>query len=243
MTKGKIHIGCSGWNYNHWKGRFYPDELRQKDWFEHYSRFFATVEINNTFYHLPTAKTFGDWKRQAPKRFVYAVKVNRYITHMKKLKDAREPLRKFLEMVRLLGEQLGPLLYQLPPNWRANIERLESFLRLLPRDLTHVFEFRDPTWHSKDVFSLLARYNVAFCTHDMRGLNVLRTAVGPIAYVRFHGAQEKYRGGYPEPTLRSWARWIQGEASEGRDVFVYFNNDIDAHAVYDAQLLIQKISR
>ena len=243
MTRGKIHIGCSGWTYAHWRGRFYPDEMKQKEWFQHYSRFFQTVEINNTFYHLPTAKTFQHWKRQAPKKFVYSVKVNRYITHMKKLKESREPVGKFLKMSRLLGEHLGPLLFQLPPNWRADVPRLASFLRLLPRDLHHVFEFRNATWHSDDVFDLLDQYGVSFCAHDMPGLDVPRKAVGPIAYVRFHGAHQKYRGGYPGPTLRSWAEWIQEQASEGRDVFVYFNNDIDAHAVFDAQLLEQKLRR
>lgn len=243
MNRGKIHIGCSGWNYAHWKVRFYPDELKQREWFEHYSRFFQTVEINNTFYHLPSAKTFRDWKRQAPGTFLYAVKVNRYITHMKKLKDSRAPLSKFLKMSRLLAEHLGPLLYQLPPRWHADIERLETFLRLLPHELRHVFEFRDPSWHSKEVFALLANHNVSFCTHDMPELDVPRVAIGPIAYVRFHGAREKYRGGYPEQTLRSWSHWIEEQASGGRDVFAYFNNDLEAHAVYDAQLLQRKLGR
>src|SRR5262249_50155662 len=179
--KEKIHIGCSGWNYRHWRGRFYPEEQKPEQWFGFYAGVFDTVEINNTFYHLPAAQTFKAWRAQAPAGFIYAVKANRYLTHLKKLKDVRRPLKKFLDRARLLEEHLGPILYQLPPHWRLNRERLESFLDLLPEDLQSVFEFRDQSWMVEEVFELLDERGVSFCAHDLPGpdeLDVPRRAVG-----------------------------------------------------------------
>jgi uncharacterized protein YecE (DUF72 family) len=233
----RIHIGCSGWNYTHWRGLFYLEESRQEGWFTRYASVFDTVEINNTFYRLPEAETFAAWRAQAPDGFLYAVKANRYLTHLKKLKDAEEPLEKFFERVRRLEDHLGPILYQLPPRWRLNLQRLESFLDLLPSDLTHVLEFRDQSWIVEDVFQLLRERNVSFCAHDMPGLEVPRRAEGPIAYVRLHGTEGRYRGGYQEPALRSWLGWIREQSRGGREVYVYFNNDIDAQAVRDARRL------
>lgn len=236
------HIGCSGWNYNHWRGRFYPEEASPKRWFEFYAGAFDTVEINNTFHQLPTPRTFKAWRSQAPDGFIYAVKANRYLTHLKRLKDAKAPLKRFLDRARLLREHLGPILYQLPPRWRLNLERFESFLDLLPEDLRHVFEFRDQSWMVDEVFQLLEERGVSFCAHDLPGLDVPRLAVGPLAYVRFHGAVEKYRGGYPEPTLRSWSKWMEHQLHSGKDLYVYFNNDADAHAPNDALRLKQRFA-
>jgi len=241
MKKGKIHIGCSGWNYEHWRGPFYPEDAPPKLWFEYYAEAFDTAEINNTFYQLPAAHTFKAWRAQAPDGFIYAVKANRYLTHLKKLKDAKAPLRRFLDRARLLRERLGPILYQLPPRWRLNMERLESFLNLLPEDLRHVFEFRDQSWFVDEVFQLLEERGASFCAHDMPGLDVPRLAVGSLAYVRLHGAKEKYRSGYPEPALRSWSRWMEQQLRSGRDTYVYFNNDAEAHAPHDALQLKEKM--
>lgn len=242
MTRrGKIHIGCSGWNYKDWRGRFYPKDAPPARWLEFYAAAFDTVEINNTFYQLPTAQTFKTWRAQAPDGFIYAVKANRYLTHMKKLKDVKAPLRKFLDRARLLREHLGPILYQLPPRWRLNLDRLESFLDLLPEDLRHVIEFRDQSWMAPEVFQLLEKRGVSFCAHDMQGLNAPRIAIGPLAYVRLHGAGRKYGGGYPEPTLRSWSQWMEKQRLAGKDLYVYFNNDAAAHAVRDALRLKSKL--
>jgi uncharacterized protein YecE (DUF72 family) len=241
MKKGKIHIGCSGWNYEHWRGPFYPEDAPPKRWFEYYAEAFDTAEINNTFYQLPAAQTFKAWRAQAPDGFIYSVKANRYLTHMKKLKDAKAPLRRFLDRARLLRERLGPILYQLPPRWRLNMERLESFLDLLPEDLRHVFEFRDQSWFVDEVFQLLEERGASFCAHDMPGLDIPRLALGSLAYVRFHGAKEKYRSGYPEPALRSWSGWMEQQSRSGRDVYVYFNNDAEAHAPHDALRLKEKM--
>jgi len=229
-----IRVGCSGWNYPHWKGRFYPDGLKQREWFDFYCSSFDTVEINNTFYHLPREEVFCQWERQAKSGFIYAVKANRYLTHLKKLRHVQDPLAKFIARVRLLGSKLGPILYQLPPHWTKDCQRLESFLDLLPKDLVHVFEFRDQSWMEDDIFHLLDRYRCSFCIHDMPGLSCPRKVIGSVCYLRFHGMGEKYQGKYPASSLLEWAEWIKGQ---GVDVYAYFNNDALAHAVFDAKQL------
>jgi uncharacterized protein YecE (DUF72 family) len=234
---GAIRVGCSGWIYRHWRGAFYPEKLAVNRWFGHYAETFDTVEINNSFYRLPAAATFGGWREQAPPGFRYAVKANRFLTQAKKLKDCEEPLARMLPAMRELGEALGPILYQLPPRFRINLERLESFLNLLPRDLAHVFEFRDPSWNEPAVLALLERYGVSFCAHDMPELATPRWASGRLAYVRFHGGVGKYWGRYSDEALIGWADWMVEQAKSGRAVWAFFNNDIDAHAIHDALTL------
>lgn len=195
------------------------------------------MEINNSFYRLPAASTFAGWRDQAPTGFRYAVKANRFLTQAKKLKDCEEPLHRMLAPMRELGETLGPILYQLPPRFRVNLDRLESFLRLLPPDLTHVFEFRDTSWFDDAVLGLLERYGASFCVHDMPGLVTPRWAVGRAAYVRFHGGEGKYWGRYPDAVLTGWTEWLAEQAGAGRATWAFFNNDIDGHAVQDALTL------
>jgi uncharacterized protein YecE (DUF72 family) len=232
-----IRIGCSGWIYRHWRGRFYPEKLAVKNWFAFYAEHFDTVEINNSFYRLPKAETFDAWREQAPPEFRYAVKANRFLTQAKKLKDCAEPLERMMPPFRHLRETLGPILYQLPPRFRLNLERLESFLQIVPKDVVNVFEFRDKSWYADDVFALLDRYGASFCAHDMPGLESPRTAVGPIAYLRFHGGQGKYWGRYSDEALLAAADWMAGQARTGREVWAYFNNDTDAAAIHDALTL------
>jgi uncharacterized protein YecE (DUF72 family) len=234
---GTVRIGCSGWIYRHWRGAFYPEKLAQRLWFAHYAETFGTVELNTSFYHLPKAETFEKWHAQAPAGFRYAVKAPRFITHMKKLKDCAESVQEFLSRVRKLDGSIGPLLYQLPPRWACNPQRLEEFVGLLPRDLIHVFEFRDKSWLTEEMLALLDSRGVSFCAHDMPGLRTERWAAGPIAYVRFHGGEGKYWGRYSDGKLLAWTDWIVGEAKGGRDVWCYFNNDIHAHAIHDALTL------
>lgn len=236
----QIHIGTSGWNYDHWKGRFYPREMPPSRWFSHYCRTFDTVEINNTFYNQPSDETFDAWREQAPRRFLYAVKANRYLTHMRKLNDPREPLNRFLGGCNRLREKLGPILYQLPPNWKKNLQRLRAFAELLPGDLTHVIEFRNRDWLADDTYELRAEHNLCLCVHDMLPRHP-RRVTGPTVYVRLHGAGEKYGGKYRPSRLRGWADWIN-KVAEGRKVFAYFNNDANAYAVRDAQLLRRLVS-
>ena len=152
-----VRIGCSGWIYSHWRGLFYPDKLPVKRWFAYYAETFDTVEINNSFYRLPKAETFDAWRAQAPPGFRYAVKANRFLTQAKKLKDCAEPLARMMPPFRHLGETLGPVLYQLPPRFKLNLERLEHFLEVAPRDVVNILEFRDKSWYDDRVFALLER--------------------------------------------------------------------------------------
>ncbi len=232
-----IRIGCSGWNYKHWRERFYPKGLPASRWFAFYAEHFNTVEINNSFYRLPSPETFEKWRNQAPPGFCYAVKANRFITQAKKLKECDEPLERMMHAARRLGDRLGPMLYQLPPSLKINLDRLEDFLRIVPKDVTNVFEFRDKSWHVPETFALLDRYGASFCAHDMPGSASERAAVGPIAYVRFHGGEGKYWGRYSDEGLLSWTDWILEQRGQGRDVWCYFNNDIHGHAIHDAQTL------
>jgi uncharacterized protein YecE (DUF72 family) len=234
--KKLLRIGTSGWNYPHWREVFYPSTLPQADWFGYYSRLFDTVEINNTFYQLPQEKTFDHWREQAPAGFVYAVKANRYLTHQKKLKDAAEPLCNFLSRVRRLQSRLGPILYQLPPNWNRNVDRLAGFCRLLPKDLTHVFEFRNRDWLVDETYAVLEEHGACLCIHDMLPRHPRRVTASTV-YVRMHGAGERYGGSYSRDRLRRWAGWIQEMALEKRRVYVYFNNDARGNAVRNALTL------
>ncbi|HMF97114.1 MAG TPA: DUF72 domain-containing protein [Vicinamibacterales bacterium] len=232
LLNPNIRIGCSGWQYTHWRGDFYPAELPASAWLDFYARHFDTVEINNTFYRLPDASTFASWGRRAPRGFVYAVKASRYLTHMKKLKDPRDPIRLFFTRAKRLARTFGPVLYQLPPHWPVNIERLATFLKALPRTRRHALEFREPSWYCDQVFALLERHRVSLCLHDLAGSESGRRAVGPFVYVRFHG--RKYAGSYSDRTIGDWADWLVERAREGRAIYAYFNNDAGGHAPRDA---------
>lgn len=240
-----IRVGCSGWQYKHWRGDFYPPDMPQSRWLEHYATVFDTVEVNNTFYRLPEGATFASWKRRVPRGFLFAVKASRYLTHMKKLKDPAEPLALLLSRARILGPTLGPILYQLPPRWpltAVSLERLDRFLETLPARRLHAIEFREPSWYDEDVMARLERHRVALCLHDMAGSASGRRAVGPFVYARFHGVQ-KYSGSYGDTSLEQWAEWLSLQAREGKRVFAYFNNDTGGHAPRDAIRLRRNISR
>ncbi len=236
-VKPKLWIGTSGWVYPHWRGVFYPDGLPTARWLDYYTRHFRTVELNNSFYRLPSEGAFRAWGEAAPEGFLFAVKANRFITHMKKLKDAAEPLERFLGRARLLGDRLGPILYQLPPRWKCNLARLREFLSLLPPDLLHAFEFRDRSWLNEDVFALLEKHGAAFCVISMPDFPCPLRATAPFVYIRMHGSGVVYGGCYSEDELRRWAEHIEGFLGEGRDVYVYFNNDAFGYAVENARRL------
>ena len=244
--KPALRIGCSGWQYKHWRADFYPAELPQTRWFAHYALSFDTVEINNSFYRLPEATTFARWREQAPRRFLYAVKASRFLTHMKKLKDPEDPLFRFFENAKQLGPHLGPILYQLPPNFGINLERLEVFLRALRtsyRGYQHTLEFRESSWYDERVFELLRRYGVALCLHDMQKSATGKMVVGPFIYVRYHFGTQRYGGRYDDERLEEWADWLAARAGEGLDVYAYFNNDTGGHAPRDAVRLRAMIQR
>ena len=232
-----VHVGCSGWVYRHWKGQFYPDGLPQKRWFEHYSAEFDTVEINASFYRLPRPETFDGWRAKAPPGFRYAVKVNRFITHMKKLLDCDDAVDEFISLARRLGPTLGPLLYQLPPSLKRDDDRLGQFLSRLPADIEHVVEFRSADWYAEEVLHLLDQHNVGFVVHDLIGLASPRWGSGRTAYVRFHGTGGKYRGRYTADQIDDWADWLRGQRAAGRSAWAYFNNDIGGDAIKDTRAL------
>jgi uncharacterized protein YecE (DUF72 family) len=237
----EIRIGCSGWQYKHWRGAFYPPDLPSHRWLRHYASQFDTVEINNTFYRLPEATAFAAWKKAVPPGFLYAVKASRFLTHMKRLKDPVEPLDRLFSRARALGRALGPVLYQLPPRWRVDLDRLDTFVRALPARRRHAIEFRDPSWYTDAVFDLLTKHRVALCLHDMTGSATGRVAIGPFVYVRFHGPQ-KYNGRYDDGTLDKWAQWLAEQQGDGKPVYGYFNNDIGAHAPRDARRLRTRLA-
>jgi len=236
-----VRVGCSGWQYRHWRGNFYPADLPATRWFAHYASRFDTVEVNNTFYRLPEAPTFAAWARRAPPGFLYAVKASRFLTHLKKLKDPAEPLHRFFMRAARLRRSLGPVLYQLPPNWPVNLERLETFLKTLPPRRRHVIEFRDRTWYTARVFAQLEKHRVALCLHDMAGSATGKLDVGPFVYVRFHGP-EKYSGRYADGMLDDWAEWLAERARKQVPVYAYFNNDTGGHAPRDAARMREAIT-
>lgn len=234
---GRIRVGCSGWEYKHWRGDFYPAELPRTRWFEHYTATFNTVEINNTFYRLPEEETFAQWNARAPRGFLYAVKASRFLTHMKKLKDPEEPIDRLFSRMAPLRSHLGPVLYQLPPGWKLDRARLEHFLQALPKGVRHAIEFREPSWYADGVREMLERHRVALCLHDMEGCATGRDRVGPFVYLRFHGVTGRYSGGYSDERLRSWAEWLHQQRLNGTDIYAYFNNDVGGHAPRNAVTL------
>lgn len=237
-----IRVGTSGWHYDHWRKRFYPEDLPKNKWFEFYAKDFDTVEINNTFYQLPKEISVKRWGQQAPKNFIYTVKANRYITHVKKLKDTQEEAERFFERVRLLKETLGPVLYQLPPSIHKDLERLEAFIKLLEKDVPAVFEFRHESWYAQDTYALLNKYDAAFCTHDLPGKASPRIIAGDLIYLRFHGTTGRYSGNYSKSALHEWADWIKDNLKGIRAVYAYFNNDYNAYAINNAKTLRELLS-
>jgi uncharacterized protein YecE (DUF72 family) len=236
MKKHRIHIGTSGWSYKHWRITFYPEEVKVKDQFEYYRRFFDTVEINNTFYRLPEKSTFLKWKNEVPHGFMYVVKASRFITHMKKLHDPKRSLALFLDHVSLLEEKLGAILFQLPPSLKANHLLLKDFLEQLPVEYRYVFEFRNADWYREEIYQLLKKYNCAFCIYELNGhVSPIKTTAD-FVYLRLHGPGNKYQGSYSDETLLKWATLCK-EWLKTKDVFVYFDNDEKAFAVYNAMKL------
>jgi len=243
MNKAKfdIRIGTSGWYYNHWSGLFYPANLPKTRWFQYYAEHFDSVEVNNTFHQLPKQESVKKWYAQAPKNFIYTVKANRYITHIKRLKNASDALERFFETVDLLKQKLGPVLYQLPPSLQKDLDLLGGFIRLLPKNRIAVFEFRHKSWYSDDTFELLNKFNVGFCVHDMPSKQSPRINTGNIIYIRFHGSTEKYSGNYTKSTLKDWVHWLKEQNKKARRIYIYFNNDFNAFAVENAKQIKEQI--
>jgi uncharacterized protein YecE (DUF72 family) len=236
-SSGSVHIGTSGWHYKHWKGAFYPADLAPSKWLRWYAEHFDTVEINNSFYRLPQASALQLWCRETRGNFCFSVKASRYITHNRKLKDPRETVEKFMNVIEKLERRLGPILFQLPPSWKVNVQRLEEFLAGLPRAYRYVFEFRNETWNTPPVYDVLQRHNAAFCIYELAGFQSPIQITADFTYVRLHGPGNKYQGDYSKDTLRAWAQRIKAWKKELRRIFVYFDNDQAAFAAKNAMEL------
>lgn len=234
---GSSWVGCSGWHYKHWQGIYYPAGLPTVDFLAYYLRSFCTVEINNSFYRLPTPETFAAWYEAVPADFLFSVKASRFITHMKKLKDPQQSFGRFLENTGALKEKLGPILFQLPPRWQCDTTRLAAFLRALPPYYRYTFEFRDHSWYHPAVYELLRQHQAAFCIYDLEYHLSPLEVTADFVYVRLHGPLRKYDGSYSEETLTAWARQSKAWQQAGKTVYIYFDNDMHGYAPFNAQRL------
>jgi len=234
VRRGVLHLGTSGFHYPHWRGVFYPPELSPDAWLPFYVRHFGAVELNSTFYRLPEVEAFDRWRAETPADFLFALKFSRYGSHLKRLRDPQRTIPRFVERARHLGAQLGPVLVQLPPHWRADPPRLEAFLAEAPRDLRWAVEVRDPTWLDEAVYTVLAAHGAALCLHDLLDAHPRRLTADWV-YLRFHG--DHYQGSYSGAQLQAAAAEIDGWLARGIDCYAFFNNDQNAYAVANAREL------
>lgn len=238
----KILIGTSGWIYDSWRGLFYPEDLESGESLKFYSAEFPTVEINYTFYKLPEPHTYVQWAKETPEDFVFAVKASRFLTHMKKLKDAEDPWDRVIDRARKLKKKCGPILLQFPQTWKRNKERLVEFLEVVKRkrgrkhDL--VFEFRSENWATDDIFELLKEHDAAYCIADSYKFKRFDVATTSFVYIRYHAMRESSPN-YTTQRLKKEAKIIQGFVDQGLDVYVYFNNDTNGYAIHNARTLKQ----
>ena len=230
-----VRIGTSGWHYKHWVGAFYPPTTPSSKMLRFYLEHFDTVEINNSFYRLPAETAIESWCRETPPGFCFAVKASRYITHNRKLNDPVSTVEKFLNVVEKFGRRLGPILFQLPPSWKLNLERLEAFLEGLPAHHRYVFEFRNPTWNVAEVYESLRRHNAAYCIYELAGFQSPIELTADFTYVRLHGPDaHKYQGDYSRQSLQTWAERIEAWRKTLRQIYIYFDNDQAGFAAKNA---------
>jgi len=231
----EIRIGTSGWNYQHWKEIFYPADCAKSKWLEYYTEHFDTVELNATFYRLPQLKTFENWKTRTPDHFLWALKANKYITHIKQLKEPQEPLERFYTAASGLKEKLGPILFQLPPSLSFDEKEFENFCQFLNPSQRHTLEVRHPSWISDRLFVILKKHNIAFCIADTAGRYPYHEVVtSDFVYIRLHGSKKLYASEYSEKELQAWAKKIK---EWGKDTYLYFDNDFEGYAVKNAKRL------
>lgn len=239
----KIHIGTSGWSYKHWKDAFYPHKLPSTKWLPYYADIFSTTEINASFYRLPSEESVLKWAAQVPDNFLFCPKMSRYLTHMKKLREPDEPLERFFSVFHHLKKKLGPVLIQLPPRLAFHYDIAEHFYNLLKKKYKpyeFVMEVRHDTWLQEESLTLMTKYGIGLViseSGDMFPYSEMITAKN--IYVRFHGPAELYASSYSDKALESFAEKFKKWVKDGHEVWAYFNNDIGAHAVGDAQRLIE----
>ena len=231
----KWRIGTSGWNYPHWRERFYPAQVPKSKWLEFYTAHFDTVEVNATFYRLPKPNTFKNWYENTPKNFLWSIKASKYITHTKRLKESKEPLEMLYRGADGLKEKLGPILFQLPPSLSYDQERLEQFCRHLNSSYHHVLEIRHPSWIHKHVFKILSDTNMAFCLSDSAGrYPYCEEITADFLYMRLHGSKKLYASKYSEEEMKRWAQKVKAWDME---TYIYFDNDYQGYAVQNAKRL------
>ncbi|MEW6214228.1 MAG: DUF72 domain-containing protein [Nitrospirota bacterium] len=230
-----LRIGCSGFLYDHWRGNFYPEGLSKSHWLEYYCKQFSTVELNVTFYRLPERETFVKWYSSTSEGFVFSLKGSRFITHVKKLKDCEEPIEAFFSRASLLKEKLGIILWQFPPTFAMDVERLKDFLvALKPYHMRNTFEFRNKTWINKKVIDLLEKENAALCMADWPDFLDKLPLTADFVYIRRHGEEGSYATSYSTDSLKEDAKRIKAYLRQKKDVFIYFNNDAFGYAPTNA---------
>jgi uncharacterized protein YecE (DUF72 family) len=236
---GEIRIGCSGWSYPHWRKRFYPEKLPAREHFAFYARHFSTVELNNSFYRQPTRERFVAWGEQAPPEFLFAVKGSRYITHLKRLAVEPKSIDLVVDAAHGLGDKLGPILFQLQANFHLDLQRLERFVAMLPAEVRFTLEFRHDSWLVPAVFDVLRAHRIALCIPDHPKMPKAFEITSDFTYIRMHLPPQGL--GYGERALRPWAERLLEWRRQNLDAFVYFNNDMEGHAIKDAQTLISLV--
>jgi uncharacterized protein YecE (DUF72 family) len=243
-VQAKTFVGTSGWTYDGWRGPFYPENVPKRAWLAWYATRFPTTEINGSFYRTPTLEAVSSWREATPKSFVFAWKASKFITHWKRLSERCENSIALMETrLKVLGAKVGPILFQLPPQFRADRERLASFLGMLPRQHAYVFEFRHESWYEDHILDVLRDHDVALCLSDHHDAPSPWIVTARHVYVRGHGPTGRYRDRYPDKTLRDWTRHIARWGRQGRNVFVYFDNDQKSAAPQDAHHLMKLLNR
>jgi uncharacterized protein YecE (DUF72 family) len=238
-----VHIGCSGWNYAAWRELFYPKGMPTNRWLEHYAQHFSTVEVNSTFYRLAKPEAVARWATQVPDDFIFSVKASRYLTHIKRLAKMAESIERFYAGIEPLIEagKLGPVLWQLPPNFKRDDERLAEALRALPAG-RHCFEFREPSWFVPEVYELLRAHGAALVIADRPEVSKFQTheMTTDWTFVRFHYGHRGRRGNYSPAELEEWAQRVEGWRIE-REIFLYFNNDWEGFAIQNALWMAKRL--
>jgi uncharacterized protein YecE (DUF72 family) len=246
MDMAHIWVGLSGWSYANWRGALYPPALPSHEYLAFYAREFVTTEINSSFYHFPRPQTFARWAEQVPAGFVFAVKANRVLTHTRRLQEVEESWQRFVQSVQALGAHRGPILFQFPPSFQCEAQRLRDFLQLArgsAAELRLVCEFRHASWFTEEIYRLLRRYEVALCLADSVRYPRHAVLTTDFAYCRLHGRPELFASPYSEADLECEARQLQTYFDAGVDVYVYFNNTKEGHAIDNARMLLALLGR